>query len=452
MRPLNVLSLFDGVSCARMALNLVGIPIGCYMASEIDKYAIKAAMANYPDTIQIGDVCKVSVRKGGVYVGSRRVGPVPDFLCAGSPCQGFSKAGKGLNFSDPRSALFFEFARILNEAKKVNPKVKFFLENVDMVPQWRKIITKHVGVQPIFIDSQVLCAQQRQRWYWQNFIPNEKLYEALYPKNRGLVIQDILEDGPVDEKYFLSDAMIARLKVKGQNEKAGAFTAGGHSGGLHSDMTVIEDRHLRGNYKDKANAVLNGSGRSVRANGATIISQSQVVCETTGKMDAITAKSKGGFDQKIILYSDRGIGHKTRVHTNGKAGPLSSRVGCSHDHQIEVGRSVIQVNESIESGGVQPYQQNRIYDSKGLMPALNAELSGRNNVTTGRRIRRLTPIEVGRLQGIADDYFFKDGKYIISETQVYKCCGNGWQVDTIEYLFKYLAENAERNPEENLHV
>lgn len=481
---MNVLSLFDGVSCARIALDKMGIKITSYLASEIDKYAIKIQMANYPDTIQLGDGLNVSVRKGGVYVYDKRVGPVPDFLSAGSPCQGFSKAGKGLNFEDPRSILFFEFARILSECKKYNPKIKFFLENVDMKREWRNVITKHVGAQPIFIDSQVLCAQQRQRWYWQNFIPKDKLYEVLYPKNRGLVIHDILEEGPVDEKYFLSEKMISRLKVKSVGSKAGCFTAGGHSGGhsggLHSDMDVIEDKRMRLNYKDKdkdkdkANAVLSGSGRSTRANGSTVISQSQMVFEPNGKMEAITAKTTGGFDQKVIVHSGYG---RTGGKKQGGTGPLFSEDGKSYaidtgtgTNKIEVvgvinefvfkankankannidanyfkghdnhgARSVIQVNESKESGGVQPYQQNRVYDKEGIMPALNAELSGRNNIVEQRRIRRLTPIEVGRLQGMPDDYFFKDGKYIISETQVYKCCGNGWQVDTIVHMFQYL--------------
>src|SRR4051812_44386099 len=119
-KKIKVLSGFDGISCARVALERAGFEIEEYYASEIDKYAIKVAMANYPDIKQIGDITKV---KGSGFEWI-------DFFCAGSPCQGFSFAGKQLNFDDPRSKLFFEFVRILNELKAINPNVKFLLENV----------------------------------------------------------------------------------------------------------------------------------------------------------------------------------------------------------------------------------------------------------------------------------------------------------------------------------
>lgn len=169
---MEVLSLFDGISCGRVALERLGIKIDKYYASEIDKNAIKITQKNYPDTIQIGDVTKVDGKK---YKGI-------DLLMGGSPCQGFSVAGHQLNFIDPRSRLFFEFVRILNESK---PKY-FLLENVKMKREYKDIITKYLGVEPIEIDSALVSAQSRKRLYWTN-IPN-----ITQPKDKGILLKDVL--------------------------------------------------------------------------------------------------------------------------------------------------------------------------------------------------------------------------------------------------------------------
>ncbi|MBR3163708.1 DNA (cytosine-5-)-methyltransferase [Candidatus Saccharibacteria bacterium] len=139
MKLQNVLSLFDGMSCGQLALQRAGISYENYFASEIDKYAMKVAMTNFPDTKQLGDVCNV---KGEEL-------PQIDLLLGGSPCQGFSVAGKRLNFEDPRSKLFFEFVRLLKECK---PRY-FLLENVVMKQEYQNIITEHLGVRPVMINS-----------------------------------------------------------------------------------------------------------------------------------------------------------------------------------------------------------------------------------------------------------------------------------------------------------
>ena len=174
MKPKTVLSTFDGMSCVRIALEQLGIPIKQYFASEIDKYPIQITQKNYPDTIQLGDVTKVFAKDL----------PPIDVLVGGSPCQGFSFAGDQLAFDDPRSALFFEFVRLLKECK---PKY-FLLENVRMKKEFLDVITEQLGVEPIFINSSLVSAQNRQRYYWTN-IPNVQ-----QPEDRGLVLKDILED------------------------------------------------------------------------------------------------------------------------------------------------------------------------------------------------------------------------------------------------------------------
>ena len=185
---MNVLSLFDGMSCGRLALDSLGIKVDNYYAAEIDKYATQVSEANYPDIIRLGDVCGVKAENL----------PKIDLLLAGSPCQGFSFAGKQLAFDDPRSALFFEFVRILKECK---PKY-FLLENVKMKKEFLDIITQQVDAQPILINSALLSAQNRQRYYWTNIPGVEQ------PKQKGVVLKDILETGNISEEYKYSQKSI----------------------------------------------------------------------------------------------------------------------------------------------------------------------------------------------------------------------------------------------------
>ena len=184
---INVLSLFDGMSCGQIALEKAGIEVDKYYAAEIDKYAIKVAKANYPDMIHLGDVREVKADSL----------PQIDLLIGGSPCQGFSFAGKQLNFDDPRSKLFWEYVRLLKDLK---PRY-FLLENVKMKKESMDVITEALGVEPVFINSNLVSAQNRQRYYWTN-IPMDKL-----PDDKGVVLADILEDGHVDrDKLHCIDA------------------------------------------------------------------------------------------------------------------------------------------------------------------------------------------------------------------------------------------------------
>ena len=180
---MNVLSLFDGMSCGRIALDKAGIPINNYWASEIDPYAIKVARINYPDTIPVGDIAALDWNDEGLHAHI-------DLLIGGSPCQGFSFAGKQLNFNDPRSKLFFEFVRLMDEMKPT----WFLLENVKMKKESQDIISWYLGVQPQEINSSLVSAQNRKRFYWTN-IP------FTMPEDRGIMLKDIIEDG-LDANYF----------------------------------------------------------------------------------------------------------------------------------------------------------------------------------------------------------------------------------------------------------
>ena len=183
---INVLSLFDGISCGMVALERAGIKVNKYFASEIDENAIAISKKNYKDIIRLGDVTKW--REWDL--------PEIDLVIAGSPCQGFSKAGKMLNFKDPQSMLFFEFVDILNDIKLKNPDVFFLLENVKMKSEWRDVITSYLEVKPIEINSKLVSAQNRERLYWTN-IPNVKL-----PEDKGIYLLDILEHTGKDDTYI----------------------------------------------------------------------------------------------------------------------------------------------------------------------------------------------------------------------------------------------------------
>ena len=234
---MNVLSLFDGMSCGQIALQKSNFQVDKYFASEIDKYAIKVAKANYPDMVHLGDVRDVKADDL----------PQIDLLIGGSPCQGFSFAGKQLNFDDPRSKLFWEFVRLL---KELRPKY-FLLENVKMKQQSMDVITEALGVEPIFINSRLVSAQNRQRYYWTN-IPMDKL-----PDDKGIMLKDVLEDGHVDrdKAHCIDDNYFKGGNLKSYFEKHRRQLVFSKDGLCH-----VGDADIRGN--DNVRRVYHPDGKA----------------------------------------------------------------------------------------------------------------------------------------------------------------------------------------------
>lgn len=198
---MNVLSLFDGISCGQIALERAGAHIEKYYASEINNGAIKICQKNYPATIQLGDVRTIN---------DEALSKLPqiDLLMGGSPCQGFSIAGKKLNFTDSRSKLFFEFVRLKNE---INPKY-FLLENVKMPDAIADAIDELLGVKRTFIDSRHFTGMIRKRYYWTNIPINPY---SLKEKT----IEDILgpfinEDFNMDMNFFLDRTVYSPTKSR----------------------------------------------------------------------------------------------------------------------------------------------------------------------------------------------------------------------------------------------
>lgn len=183
---MKVLSLFDGISVGRLALSNIGVKVDQYYASEIDKNAISISKNNWPEIIRIGDVSKVSFKDGVLYTenGNFNVGHI-DLLLAGSPCQGFSFAGKQLNFEDPRSKLYFEFSRLLKEVQPTN----FLLENVKMKKEFEDIITQDLNRAPVKINSRAFSAQNRLRYYWTD-LPVIELSSDIPAPNLLSILED----------------------------------------------------------------------------------------------------------------------------------------------------------------------------------------------------------------------------------------------------------------------
>lgn len=211
---MNILSLFDGMSCGRIAAERAGFNVENYYASELDKYAITVTQANWPNTVQLGDVTKW--REWDIDWSSI------DLLIGGSPCQGFSFAGKQLAFNDPRSALFFEYLNILNHIKAVNPGVKFMLENVKMKQEYLDVISSMTGVKPVFVNSALVSAQNRQRYYWAN-------WEFMAPADKNIMLADIIEHPPTNVT-IMTDTFSARQQgrkylVSEPKDKAVSFSS-----------------------------------------------------------------------------------------------------------------------------------------------------------------------------------------------------------------------------------
>ena len=225
---MNVLSLFDGMSCGQIALDRIGKKVDNYYASEIDKYAISVTQENFPDTVQLGSVTEISYKDGILTTenGEFNVGKI-DLVMGGSPCQSFSRVGDGSGF-DGKSKLFWDYVRIM---KEVNPKY-FLLENVVMKQEWEDVITEAMGVKPFPFNSKLISAQNRPRIFWTN------IEGFVLPDDKGLVIEDVINctfsaeyPNYLDLKF---SGKVRKDMVKNQNSKASCLTASMYKGQISS--------------------------------------------------------------------------------------------------------------------------------------------------------------------------------------------------------------------------
>lgn len=367
---MNVLSLFDGMSCGQIALRQLGIHIDRYFASEIDKFAIAQTQLNFPDTVQLGSVVDVDVSHL----------PKIDLLIGGSQCQSFSFAGKRIGMKtkqneevltlerylqlkqegfefDGFSYLFWEYMRILTEIRETNnPDVLFLLENVEMGNKWERVLNEAIGLRGVHINSALVSAQNRKRIYWTNIrtrmegLFGEMVSDIPQPEDKGILLRDILQpEEEVDEKYYMKPEYVKKLLIhKERNkEKGNGFGAVFHKG--VDKMSAIK---VKGKNMDDLVCVAmrgrNPDNHSDRTAG--IYTEQTIEPRTDGKTNCLTSVQK----DNLIMQRPRG------------------------------------------------YNNGGLFEDK--VPTLSSHSWERNNFlfATNFRIRRLTPTECARLQTIPD--------------------------------------------------
>ena len=350
---MKILSLFDGISCARVALERAGIDVEEYYASEIDKYAIQVSQKNYPDIMQVGSVVGLNINEE------------IDLLIGGSPCQDLSIAKKDRKGLDgERSGLFWEYVRILKEVK---PKY-FILENVNSMPkEARDLITETLGVEPIMINAALVSAQNRKRLFWTN-IPN-----VTQPEDKGILLRDILEP-KVDDSFV--------VKAKSNTVR----TSGRSSG--------VDDKH---NWDTIRIGSINKGGQGDR------------IYSPDGKSVNLSAHG-GGRGAKTGLYA---VGFIVPEAT--KKGYAIATEGQSVDLSFP--------NSKTRRGRV----GNKV---KNIMTQQNI------GVVQDMQIRKLTPVECERLQGLPDNY--TEG---VSNSQRYKTLGNAFNVDVVAHILSFIPKS-----------
>ena len=336
-----------------------------YYASEIDKYPIKVTQANFPNTIQLGDIQDIQP-----YQWQQST----DILVGGSPCQGFSFAGKQLNFSDERSKLFFEFVRLRD---KLKPKY-FLLENVVMKKEYQDVISSYLGVQPLMLNSSLFTAQNRKRLYWTNFPIDCDI------QDKNIVLQDILEEDG-----------IACKEMTNANGKSHCLTAT-YNGAVWWNSIQRKQRTMVGcievghaeeyaHYKHE---------------------QAKRVYHQEGKSPTLLTMQGGNREPKVATYSTKGgrIVNR-RLDENG----------TRKDNQLDLPFTTqIEVRQDDKTNCLTTVQKDNV-------------------IVKGMTWRKLTPLECERLQGLPDNYTNH-----VSKTQRYKMLGNGFNIPTISHIIKDL--------------
>ena len=393
---MNVLSLFDGMSCGRIALERNGVKVSNYYASEVDKYAITVSTKNYPDIIQLGDVTKW--REWDIDFASI------DLLIGGSPCQGFSFAGGQLAFNDPRSKLFFVYADILNHVMGLNPNVKFLLENVKMKKESEDVITMCVSVEPIAINSALVSAQNRNRLYWTNIEGVEQ------PEDKGILLKDIIHETEILESE-LSEKWIEYIKRTADVRIKKKYTS------LSPDkaicMTARQFANWSGNF---------------------------VLCVPEATKKGFCEVGVGECVDLTFLNSKTRRGRLMNDKSNclTAANYEYNLLESLKEHKVSFSEALQVLDNEIESGKVNFFrkdsQSNRVYflnDKKNRFYTLTND--NNKGVLIEGYIRKLTPIECERLQTVPDNY--TEG---VSNSQRYRMLGNGWTVDVICHILRNM--------------
>lgn len=390
MKPLRVLSLFDGISCGQVALERAGIPVEVYYASEIDKYAIQVTQKNYPNTIQLGDINNIDF--------TQFIGKI-DLIMGGSPCQDLSIAGKRAGLSGERSGLFYKFVEAIEVIK---PKY-FLLENNYGMPQEAfEEMSKLMGCYPIMINSALVSAQTRKRFYWTNIGPQSlnlfgfPTVAMEQPEDKGIMLKDVLENN-INNVFETDKHILFNVNPSGK----------GQNGNVYNPST-------------KSPALTTNKGEGIK------IAEPLKIPENT----------KQGYAE-ISPGECMDLTHLNSKTRRGRA--MKEKANC-----LQTQSDFYQYLEPVRIGhiGNSTGQANRVYSVENKSVTLKAN-GGGGGAKTGLYkidlpdgeylIRKLTPLECERLQTLPDGY--TEG---VSNTQRYKAIGNGWTVDVIAYIFQHL--------------
>lgn len=482
--PINVISLFDGMSCLQITLNELGCNIGNYYASEIDKHAIKSTQYLFPNTIQVGSVIDFDVRKM----------PKIHVIGGGSPCTDFSFSGKmkGMETTDNQevltlehylqlksegfqfegqSYLFWEYMRVLKDIQKYNnPDVIFFLENVVMTEKWESILTRAIGVKPIMINAALVSAQQRKRLYWTNIGQKPSgLFGDLeqtipQPKDRGILLKHILETD-VPDKYFLSDKMLkyfssraanfnqGKVNIREEEGKATTLTSSMASCDISDNFVCVDCNGTESKTKAGTFTARYGSPTTFGSEPYIKIDTSLKVSTNQDKANCFTAGgNSGGLHSEMTLIA-ASRGRNPENPTSRKSGqPTEQRLEarndaegispalCAYKEDLLIKESGLTTLGNIYDNGHNSVS-GRVYADSGKSTTLKSEGGGGGAKTglymTDSRIRRLTPTEAGRLQSVPEHYIQKMIECGTSDTQLYRMYGNGWNIEVIKYIFSF---------------
>ena len=379
---MNVVSLFNGMNTGRQALENVGIKVNKYYSSEIKPYAIELTQYHFPDTIQVGDVTKW--REWNIDWQSI------DLILSGSPCQDLSAAGKRAGINGKKSSLFFTFVEILNHVKKLNPKVLFLQENVGSASKLDVgIMSRELGVYPVRINSKLVTAQLRDRYYWSNIRTKETMFDLVtdipQPENKGIMFKDIITNGFVErvKSTALLEGYVSKNTFKNENSnEAQQYLKSRDEIGMCPIVYVDTDKHT---------CLNTGSGK----NGSQKYLKHRN--ETTGML--------------TLIYEEN---NEIRVKTNTKKG-----------YDILTENDVLDLSFPTSTT-----RRGRV--TKGKSPCL---MESNNNLYSYKNgiVRTVNQIEMERLQGFPDGY-----TSILSKTKAGSLLGDGWTLPVIEHIFKFI--------------
>jgi len=434
---MKVLSLFDGMSCGRIALDQLGISLETYYASEIDKYAMQVSQNNYPDIIQLGDV--LTWREWDIDWASI------DLVTGGFPCQAWSLAGKQLGDKDERGKMFWVMLDIMQNVLKHNPNAYYLMENVRMKKEFEEYITTHAenalpNVHKYKINSALVSAQNRVRYYWTN-IPGIQ-----QPEDKGIVLRDIL-DIETNENYIETHNTPKQVGVAHHENGKPLPSWGGTNKvyGQHGKSpTVMAAAGMGGNREPKVETKPKQVGIATDINGHDILKR---VYSPEGKSPTLTTCGGGHREPKVVVQSYREVrtdeaktmrkmvrqqtgkdftpfrAKELKPREDGKVGTVTPNL--NRDHTISIKNlpdkaDVLKAN--YYKSGRANFENDKTKGGKFSATGIQNE-----NLTW----RKLTPLECERLQTVPDNY--TEG---VSNTQRYKMLGNGWTVEVIKHILE----------------